>query len=171
MAATQWDFEQLGAAWTDPALVNTQRSVLVDPAQHADLLTRLVLDAAFEVHARLGPGFERSHYAQALALEFERRSLPFTRDVAVPVQYRGSPVGETRAHFVIGGCLLLEQSSPEVVASNQLARVAAKLRLLGLPLGLLVTFEVALLRCGIRRVSPDIGPPGIGGRSQPRGCP
>jgi len=135
-----------------------QHSIFVDPARHADLLTRLVLDAASEVHARLGPGFESAHYAEALALEFRRRSLPFARDVTVPIQYRGSPIGETRAHFVIDRRLLLELSPLEVVASNQLGQVAAKLRLLGLPLGLLVTFDVALLRCGVRRVSPDIKP-------------
>jgi GxxExxY protein len=111
-----------------------------------------VIAAAIEVHKALGPGFAESVYEEALAVELRRRSIPFERQVPVRVTYKGFCVGEGRVDVLVGGALILELKSVETFSPIHVAQLTSYLRAFGHPLGLLITFNVRLLRDGIRRV-------------------
>ncbi|HEY8943880.1 MAG TPA: GxxExxY protein [Polyangiaceae bacterium] len=126
--------------------------VLAEPDSDLDLLAREVVGAAIEVHRVLGPGFVESVYAEALAVELGRRSVPFEREVLMHIQYKGFCVGEGRVDLLIGQRLIVELKAVEALASIHLAQVVSYLKAFDCRLGLLITFNVRLLKTGIRRV-------------------
>jgi GxxExxY protein len=123
-----------------------------DPPEHLQALARVVVDAALEVHKALGPGFIESVYEEALAIELGRRDVPFERQAIVRVIYKGVPVGEGRLDLLVDAALVVELKSVEVLAPIHVAQVISYLKALNRPLGLLITFNVPLLRDGIRRI-------------------
>jgi GxxExxY protein len=131
----------------DPA-----RPSLSEPNQRLDSLARTVVDSALEVHKILGPGFVESVYEEALAVELGRRAIPFERQVPLTVKYKGYSVGEGRVDLLVDGELIVELKSVEVLAAVHVAQVISYLKAFGRPLGLLITFNVKLLRTGVRRV-------------------
>ena len=135
-----------------PQLSDTTRGQLVEPNERLDGLARAVVDAALEVHKVLGPGFAESVYEEALAVELSRREIPFERQVPLTVNYKGFCVGEGRADLLVGGELIIELKSVELLAAVHVAQVISYLKAFERPLGLLITFNVALLKNGIRRV-------------------
>ena len=123
-----------------------------EPTARLDRLARAVVDAALEVHRVLGPGFAESVYEEALAVELNRRAIAFERQLPVTVRYEGFCVGEGRVDLLVGGELIVELKSVEQLAAVHLAQVIAYLKAFDRPLGLLITFNVKLLKSGIRRV-------------------
>jgi GxxExxY protein len=115
-------------------------------------LARIVVDAALEVHRALGPGFVESVYEEALAIELVQRGVPFERQLPVRVTYRGFVVGSGRVDLLVGALLVVELKSVEALAPIHVAQTLSYLKVLEQPLGLLITFNVQLLRDGIRRV-------------------
>lgn len=133
-------------------LSDTTQRQLLEPHERLDGLARAVVDAALEVHKLLGPGFAESVYEEALAVELSRREIPFERQVPLIVKYKGFCVGEGRADLLVGGELIVELKSVEQLAAVHVAQVISYLKAFERPLGLLITFNVALLKNGIRRV-------------------
>ena len=125
---------------------------VVEPGQQLDGLAAKVLDAALEVHRRLGPGFLESVYEEALAVELGLRGIPYERQVPIAVKYKGYSVGEGRIDFVIDGALIVELKAVESLAAVHLAQVLSYLKASRRRLGLLITFNVPVLRRGVRRV-------------------
>ena len=125
---------------------------LAEPDARLNELARQVVDAALEVHRVLGPGFAESVYEEALSVELSRRAIPFERQVSLSVKYKGFSVGEGRVDLLVGGELVVELKSVEQLAAVHVAQVLSYLRAFERPLGLLLTFNVRLLRNGIRRV-------------------
>ena len=116
-------------------------------------LSHLVLGCCLTIHRKLGPGLLESVYADCLASEMRRRKLNFVREFAVPVHYEGEVVGEPlRLDFLIEDTVVLEVKAVEVLHRVHSSQVLTYLKLIGRPLGLLVNFNVALLREGIRRL-------------------
>jgi GxxExxY protein len=119
-----------------------------------DLLVDLVLTAATNVHAGLGPGLLESVYEAALAMELAELGLNFERQKEIPVIYRGQDLGVGfRADFIIEGCLLLELKCVDEFAPVHLAQVMTYLKLLHIKRGYLLNFSKRLLKEGIKRVS------------------
>ena len=117
-------------------------------------LVRTVVDAAISVHRHLGPGLLESVYEQALAYELSGRNVGVSRQVDVPVFYKGQDLGMGfRADMIVGDCLLLELKSVDSLSSVHLAQVMTYLRLLRFKRGLLLNFNTRLLKEGIKRVS------------------
>src|SRR5262249_20937170 len=79
-----------------------------EPSEQVDDLARRVIGAAIEVHRHLGPGFLESVCEEALAVEFGLRGIPFARQPATDVQYKGRVVGQGRPDYVVGGELVVE---------------------------------------------------------------
>ena len=124
------------------------------PQSREDLggeLTRKVIGAAIEVHRELGPGFLESVYEEALCLELQRQGIPFHRQVAVEVGYRGQPVGESRLDLIVDGSLVVELKAIDTLGALQSAQVLSYLKASGLRLGLLINFNVPVLKQGIKR--------------------
>jgi GxxExxY protein len=126
--------------------------MLWEPGERLDGLARDVIGAALAVHRTLGPGFPEGIYEDALALELKERSIPFERQVSLAVQYKGSCVGEWRADLLVGGALVVELKAVEQLATVHVAQVVAYLKAIDCRLGLLINFDVPVLREGIRRV-------------------
>ena len=123
-----------------------------EPDARVDTLARTVLDAAFEVHRHLGPGFLESVYEEALATELGLRDVAFARQVVTGVDYKGRNVGQARLDLLVGGELVVELKAVEQLAPIHVAQVLSYLKATGHHLGLLITFNVNELRRGIRRI-------------------
>ncbi|MBK7582360.1 MAG: GxxExxY protein [Myxococcales bacterium] len=123
-----------------------------EPPPRLNELSGAVLDAALEVHRALGPGFPESVYERALASELGLRGLPFERQQRVQVVYKGQVVGVGRVDLLVGECLIVELKAVEELAAVHVAQVLSYLRASGCQLGLLINFNVSLLRHGVRRI-------------------
>jgi GxxExxY protein len=115
-------------------------------------LSYRVIGAAMEVHRVLGAGFLESVYGDALAIELEQRSIRFLKEVEVSVNYKGKKVGTGRMDFVIGDTIIIELKAVENLRPVHDAQVISYLKMTGYPLGLLINFNVPLLKEGIRRL-------------------
>ncbi len=124
----------------------------VEPNQRVDRLAREVIGAAIEVHRHLGPGFLESVYEEALVIELTLRGIPFERQRPVPVSYKERNVGEGRVDLLVAQELLVELKAVETLAPIHKAQVISYLKAMGLHLGLLINFNVPVLRAGIQRV-------------------
>lgn len=124
----------------------------VEPNKEVDRLARAVIGAAIEVHRHLGPGFLEGVYEEALVVELALRDIPFERQKPVPVSYKGHSVGEGRIDLLVATELLVELKAVEVLAPIHKAQVISYLKATGLHLGLLINFNVPILRAGVQRV-------------------
>lgn len=112
----------------------------------------VALDCAFAIHREFGPGLLESAYEAAFAEELRVRGVPYSRQTAVPLVYRGRPLEVGfRADLLIADSLLIELKAGDLLPVHQ-AQVITYLKILNLPLGLLINFNVELLKHGIRRV-------------------
>ena len=113
-----------------------------------------IVDAAYRVHTSLGPGLLESAYEAVLAFELESRGLRVARQQAVPIVYQGMRI-ETgfRADLIVADLVIVEIKSVESVAPVHKKQLLTHLRLAGKRLGLLINFNVALVKDGITRIA------------------
>lgn len=123
-----------------------------EPDKQLDDLASAVIGAAIEVHRVLGPGYLESVYEQALAVELELRRIAFEKQRPIGVEYKGHAVGEGRLDLLVAGRLVVELKAVDALAPIHTAQVMSYLKTLSLPLGLLINFNVPLLKHGIKRV-------------------
>jgi GxxExxY protein len=123
-----------------------------EPTQQLDDFAHAVIGAAIEVHRHLGPGFLESVYEEALAVEFNLRGIPFERQKPVRIMYKGHDVGEGRLDFLVGECLIVELKAVDTLASIHFALVISYLKSTGSQLGLLINFNVRVLKDSIKRI-------------------
>jgi GxxExxY protein len=123
-----------------------------EPTAEADELARRVIGAAIEVHRALGPGYLEKVYEEALTVELEHQGVPFSRQHPVAVSYRGRPVGEGLVDLLVGGCVVVELKAVSALAEVHKAQVISYLKATGCRLGLLVNFQVPVLKDGVKRV-------------------
>lgn len=94
-----------------------------------------------------------SAYQQCLCRELSLRSIPYERQVALPVEYKGLLLDcAYRLDLVVAGCLILELKSVEAINPVHESQLLTYLKLSGLWLGLLINFNVPLLKEGVRRL-------------------
>ena len=116
-------------------------------------LARIVVDAAYKVHSSLGPGLLESVYETCLEHELAKRSIPSKRQIKIPIVYDGIRLeAGLRIDLLVDGKLILEIKAVEEMNRIYKAQVLTYLKLTGLRLGLLINFNVALIRNGIERV-------------------
>jgi len=116
-------------------------------------VARLVVDAAYRVHTRLGPGLLESVYEVALVHELKNRGLHAVRQVVVPVEYDGIRFDEGfRADVIVENKVILELKSVESVHPVHKKQLLTYLRLTDMHLGLLINFGAELIKDGISRV-------------------
>ncbi len=115
-------------------------------------LTGKIIGAAIEVHEALGPGLLESAYEACLCHELVARGLCVERQVALPVMYRGQQVDcAFRMDIVVEGAVVVEIKSVEAIAPIHEAQLMTYLKLSGLRVGLLMNFNVRILKEGIVR--------------------
>lgn len=124
-----------------------------EPGAELDELARKVIGAAIEVHRTLGPGFLERVYEGALAVELERRRIPFVRQQAIGVSYKGVSVGEGVVDLWVDGRLIVELKTVENILPVHMAQVMSYLKATQCALGLLFNFNTHVLKDGgIRRI-------------------
>ena len=104
-----------------------------------DPTTSAILGAAFEVHNSLGPGFEEVFYQRALAREFDVRGMEFSREVDIPVWYKGERLGTKRIDFVVED-VLVEIKARGSFEDRDVVQTLSYLRASGRRIGLLLNF-------------------------------
>jgi GxxExxY protein len=116
-------------------------------------LSHHVIGAAIEVHRVIGPGLLESVYEMALCRELWLRGIGVERQVAVPVRYKGGVLGcDIRLDLVVERNVIVEVKSVDKLMPVHRAQLLTYLRLRSLWLGLLLNFNVEVLRDGVRRV-------------------
>jgi GxxExxY protein len=117
-------------------------------------VAKQIVDAAFRVHTGLGPGLLESVYEAVLALELENRGLRVVRQQPVPIVYQGMRIEMGyRADLIVEGCVIVEIKSVDAVAPVHKKQLLTHLRLADKRLGLLINFNVALIKEGITRIA------------------
>jgi GxxExxY protein len=126
---------------------------MIEPTPECDAVARQIVDSAFAVHRSLGPGLLESVYEQCLGCELTARGVVVERQVAVPVVYRNMRIDAGfRMDMVVGGLVVVEIKAVEGLLPIHHAQILTYLKLAGYRLGLLINFNVPLLKSGIRRV-------------------
>lgn len=116
-------------------------------------ISRQIVDAAFHIHTRLGPGLLESVYEVLMAHELRKRGLQVERQVPVRIVYDGITFDEGfRADLIVEGLLIVELKSVEKTLPVHGKQLLTYLRLMDKRLGLLVNFGEALIKHGIERV-------------------
>ena len=117
-----------------------------------DPITEQIIGAGIEVHRALGPGLLESAYEECLCHELTLRGLAFTRQVELPVTYKGVKLDcGYRIDLIVQGLVLVELKSVDKIHSIHEAQLLSYLRLSGLTTGLLLNFNVPVLKDGIIR--------------------
>jgi GxxExxY protein len=118
-----------------------------------EALVENTIERGIQVHKALGPGLLEHIYSRAIALELTAAAIPFEREKAYPVIYRGELLCHQRLDFVVANTLVLEIKSIEAVAAVHRAQLLSYLRISKLRVGLLMNFNVPVLKDGlVRRV-------------------
>lgn len=114
-------------------------------------LSRKVLGACIEVHRTLGPGLLERIYEQAVCRELELAGVPFQQQVPVSLQYKGLAIEGMRLDLIVDSAIVLELKAIDQVPEVNLAQLLSYCRACSAPLGLLVNFNVPLLKDGMYR--------------------
>jgi GxxExxY protein len=115
-------------------------------------LTEQIIGCAIEVHRHLGPGLLESVYESALCIELKSLGLPFTRQIGVPVFYKGELIAEHRPDLIIRDEVIVEIKSVERFNPVYLAQMLTYLRITNLRVGLILNFNRPVMKDGVRRV-------------------
>jgi GxxExxY protein len=136
-----------------PSVFSVLNSYRIAVARMTDNdITHEIIGAAIEVHKRLGPGLLESAYEECFAHELHLRNLRVDRQVAVPVVYRETKLEcGYRIDLLVEGKIVVELKSVESLAPIHEAIILTYLRLSGHKIGLLINFNVAILKDGVRR--------------------
>jgi GxxExxY protein len=114
--------------------------------------TDRIIACAMEVHRHLGPGLLESTYESALCLELSAAELRYRRQVAVPLFYKGRLLSEHRPDLIVAERVVVEIKSTERFHPVYTAQMLTYLRITDLQIGLILNFNTAWLKQGIRRV-------------------
>ncbi len=120
---------------------------------HENEVAKIVVDVAFQIHTKLGPGLLESVYEAVMMHELQKRGLHVQNQVAIPVEWDGVRLElGFRADLVVDNCLVVELKSIEAVAPVHEKILLTYLRLADRRLGLLINFGAELIKDGISRV-------------------
>jgi GxxExxY protein len=122
------------------------------PSDAEQPLTREIISAAIQVHQALGPGLLESAYQACLCRELELHRLRFRQQLELPVVYKDVKLDcGYRIDFIVEEKVVVELKAVEEILPVHEAQLLTYLRLSGLRVGLLINFNVPLLKDGIRR--------------------
>ena len=123
-----------------------------------DPVSEQVIGACIEVHRHLGPGLIERVYEECVCLELAARGLAFTRQVLLPVRYKGLELEAFyRLDLVVEERVVVELKSVEAILPVHIAQLSTYLQASSFDVGLLINFHVALLKQGIRRFTKSAG--------------
>jgi GxxExxY protein len=121
--------------------------------QRADDLSREIIGAAIEVHKHLGPGLFESAYEECLCYELGLRGIEFKRQVPLPLNYKGVWLEcGYRLDLLVEDLVVVELKAVEAIETIHDAQLLTYLKLRNAWLGMIINFNVKLLKDGIRRL-------------------
>jgi GxxExxY protein len=121
--------------------------------EKSNALSNEIIGAAIEVHKFLGPGLLESSYHASLCHELKIRNIPHSSEVFLPLEYKQLRLDAGyRIDLLVDGLVIVEIKSVSALAKIHEAQLLTYLRLTGIWLGLLINFNVPVLKYGIRRV-------------------
>ncbi len=121
--------------------------------QKLNQLSQQAIGLCIEVHRVLGPGLLESAYEAALAYELSQAAIPFKKQVDLPLDYKGVKLDcGYRLDFIIAGELIVELKAVQELLPVHKAQLLTYLKLNQKSLGLLINFNVSLLKDGVQRV-------------------
>lgn len=121
--------------------------------EKANRVAKEIVDAAITVHRALGPGLIESVYRVCLCHELSKRGLSFQFELDLPVVYDGVRLESgLRPDIMVEECVIVETKSVEKMHPVHEAQLLTYLKLTGYRLGLLINFNVKLLKDGIKRM-------------------
>jgi GxxExxY protein len=112
----------------------------------------LAMDCAFAVHRELGPGFKERIYEEAFCLELHERGIAFEREKRIDVHYKSWLIPGQRIDLVVEGLVLVEIKAVSKLVRIYERQVRSYLKTMGLRAGMLVNFNVSMLKNGMRRI-------------------
>ncbi len=116
-------------------------------------ITQAIIGSAIEVHKALGPGLLESAYEECLSKELTLRNIPYERQRPLPVEYKGLKLDcGYRLDLLVASQVVVEIKAVDSLVPIHEAQLLTYLRLGGWKAGLLINFNVALLKQGIRRL-------------------
>ncbi|HEX9935665.1 MAG TPA: GxxExxY protein, partial [Longimicrobium sp.] len=119
-----------------------------------DQITGVIVDAAYKLHTKLGPGLMESVYEILLARMLEERGLKVERQKSIAIEFDGIKLSDAfRVDLLVEGCIVVELKALESLAPVHVRQTVTYLRLLDQPVGLLINFGAAKLKDGLRRIS------------------
>lgn len=110
------------------------------------------IDCGFTVHRTLGPGFREKIYERAFSLELEARTLKFESEKPILVRYKDWEIPGQTVDLVVEGIVLVEIKAVPRLRPVHRAQVLSYLKTMGLRVGLLMNFNVVVLKDGLRRI-------------------
>ncbi len=120
---------------------------------HGSMLSERVIGSAIDVHRHLGPGLLESVYEECLCFEFKRSGMEYSRQVALPILYKGVRLDcGYRMDIVAGGELIIEVKAVDRLLPIHDAQMLTYLRLSGHKVGLLINFNSIVLKDGLKRI-------------------
>ena len=116
-------------------------------------LTGQIIGAAIEVHRELGPGLLESVYQTCLARELSLREVPYEQEKPLPVEYKGIRLDcGYRLDFIVADKVVVELKAVDKMHPVHQAQLLTYLKLTGCRVGLLINFNVPVLKNGIKRM-------------------
>lgn len=123
-------------------------------AGEVDAVAKEVVDAAFQVHRELGPGLLEGVYEACLMEELSLRGIPVRRQVKVPISYKGRRINaDLRIDLVVSDAVIVEIKSVDTMLPVFEAQLMTYLKMTSHRLGILINFNVPLIKYGIRRIA------------------
>lgn len=124
---------------------------------HENEISGMIVDCAYQIHTKLGPGLLESVYEAVLTHELEKRGLSVVTQQPMPVVWEEIKLDiGFRADMIVGGKVVVEIKSVEAITPVHPKQLRTYLRLMDLRLGLLINFNVPLIKDGITRVANNL---------------
>ena len=120
--------------------------------EEVEVVATAVIGAAIEVHRHLGPGFIERIYHEALCQELQLRGIPYERECAVVVNYKGVAITGQRMDLIVGRRLVVELKAASRLDPIHEAKLISYVRTIGLRLGLLLNFSCRTMKEGVKRI-------------------
>ncbi len=130
-----------------------QRKTLSPPKEFPLMeITEKIISCAIEVHSTLGPGLLESVYEEALAHEFRIRRIKYERQKEIKLKYKGKEIGKHRIDYLIEDEVIVELKAVESIHKIYEAQLLTYLKAMNKRVGLLINFNVNMLKEGIKRL-------------------
>lgn len=130
-----------------------QRRKEIMELKEIDELSNRMIGLAIDVHRYLGPGLLESVYQQCLAYELSTNNIEFVLEHPIPVKYKEIKIDcAFRADLIVAKSIILELKAADKILPIHEAQLMTYLKITGIKLGLIINFNVKLLKDGIKRI-------------------